>query len=59
VPALGWRGSASDEAPFWELVECAARDHQSAKVRRFNVRIQGIAGMDGPVADPHRSRLDP
>ena len=27
------------------------------KVRRFNVRYQGIAGMDGPVAGPHGSRL--
>ena len=26
------------------------------KVRRFNVRFQGIAGIDGPVAGPHRSR---
>ena len=28
---------------------------KSAKVRRFNLRFQGIAGMDGPVAGPHRS----
>jgi hypothetical protein len=29
------------------------------KARRFNVRYQGIAGMDGPVAGRHRVAIDP